>query len=119
MCNEITRTMPDTFHCIPDCHKTQEMCIKYVEIDPSFLVLVPDNFKTQEMCDKAVRKSPSSLLFVPDWFVTQRQVKLWNDNNEYHDDDKLIKWYDGYKKRKTQKAKIEEELMPISWHPSR
>ena len=31
----------------------------------------------------------------------------------------FFKWYDGYKKRKAQKASIKEELMPITWHPSR
>ena len=55
MCNEIMRTMPDAFHCIPDRFKTQEMCIKAVEVDPSFLKFVPDHFKTKEMCDKAMR----------------------------------------------------------------
>ena len=38
-----------------------------------------------------------------------------NDDNE----DKFFEWYDGYKKRKAQKTKIKEELMPIVWHPSR
>ena len=50
-------------------------------------------------------------------FVTQKQVDLW-------DDDKFFKrykaeWYEGYKKRKAQKAQIKKELMPIAWHPSR
>ena len=36
-----------------------------------------------------------------------------------HDDGVIIKWYNGYQKRKTQKAKRKEELMPIAWHPSR
>ena len=31
----------------------------------------------------------------------------------------MINWYDGYKRRKVQKAKIKEELIPIAWHPSR
>ena len=51
--------------------------------------------------------------------MTQQQLKLlqydWYNND-------LIKWYDGYKKRKAQKAQkasIKEELMPITWHPSR
>ena len=26
---------------------------------------------------------------------------------------------DGYQKRKAQKAKTKEELLPITWHPSR
>ena len=30
----------------------------------------------------------------------------------------FIKRYDGYKKRKAQKAQIKEKLMPIAWHPS-
>ena len=39
----------------------------------------------------------------------------WDDNDE----DKLSDWYDGYKKRKAQKAKIKKQLMPNTWHPSR
>ena len=36
----------------------------------------------------------------------------------YNDDD-LIKWYEGCKKWKAQKASIKEELIPIVWHPSK
>ena len=46
--------------------------------------------------------------------MRQHQVKLWHDDNDYCDNGRLVKWYDGYKKRKAQKAKIEEELMPIA-----
>ena len=94
------------------------MCIKGVEVDPWQLYYVPDPFRTQEIYDDAMWGDPFSLQFVPDWFVTKEQVKLWHDFDDYYYDDKLIKWYDGYKKRKTHKAKI-EELMPIAWHPSR
>ena len=52
----------------------------------------------------------------PDWFVMQSQTQLWHDDGEYCDDDKLVEWYDGYKKRKAQKASI-KELLPIAWHP--
>ena len=50
-----------------------------------------------------------SLEYVSDWFVTQQQVKIWHDDDEYHDDkdddgDRLIKWYDGHQKRKAQKT---------------
>ena len=79
------RTMPNAFHCIPDCFKTQEMCIKAVEVDPSFLRLVPDHFKTQKMCDDAVWGNSFSLQFVPDWFVTREGVDMWYD--DYCDDD--------------------------------
>ena len=72
------------------------------------------------MCDKEVKKHPWLLIYIPDWFVTQGQIDLWHDdNNSVYNDDKLIYWHDGYKKRKARKAKIKEELMPIAWHPSR
>ena len=38
-----------------------------------------------------------------------------DDDNE----DKFFERYDGYQKRKAQKAKIKEELLPITWHPLR
>ena len=56
---------------------------------------------------------------VPDWFVTHQQIKIWQDNNDYCNDDELIEWYEDYQKRAVQKASIKEELMPIVWHPSR
>ena len=93
------------------------MCITAVEIDPSFLQLVPDHFKAKEMCDKSVRDDSSSLQFVPDRFVTQQDMDLWHDY--VYSDEGLIKWYDGYQKRKAQKAQIKKELMTIAWHPSR
>ena len=31
----------------------------------------------------------------------------------------VIEWYDGYKKRKAQKAQIKKDLIPIASHPSR
>ena len=71
------------------------------------------------MCDKAVKDDPSSLQFVPDWFVTQEQIDIWYDDDYWYHDDELMEWYEGYKERKTQKAKIKEELIPIAWHPSR
>ena len=56
-----------------------------------------------------------------------RRYILGYDDGEYSDDDddddddedNFFKWYDGYKKRKAQKASIREGLMPIVWHPSR
>ena len=59
------------------------------------------------------------LKYVLDWFVTQQQVKLWDDDNDYCNDDGYIKSHNGYQKRKDQKAKIEEELICIAWHPLR
>ena len=53
--------------------------------------------------------------FVPDWFVTRGCLDMWY----YDDEDSFLKWYDGYKKRKVQKASIKEELLPTAWHPSK
>ena len=72
---------------------------------------VPDQFKTQEMCNRAVQSKPQVLEYVPDWFVTPQEMEEF--------DDELITWRDAYMKRKTQKAQIKEELMPVAWHPDR
>ena len=81
----------------------------------------------QVICDKAVRDGPSSLQYVPDWFVMREGVDMWHhgyyDDDDNHwdadNEDKFFEWYDGYKKRKAQKASIKKELIPIAWHPSR
>ena len=100
---------------IPDHLKAQEMWNKEVDIKPNFSVLVPDRLRAEEMCNKAVYKYPWLLKYLPDWFVTQQQLKLWHDDDYYCNDDEIIKWYDGDKKRKAQKVKLKEVLMPISW----
>ena len=76
MCNGIMRINLAAFFLISDCFKTQEMCIKEVEVDPWQLVGVLDCFKSQNMCDVAVRDDSFSLVCVPDSFVTQEQVKI-------------------------------------------
>ena len=48
-----------------------------------------------------------------------QQIKTWHDDDNYCNDDEIIEWYEGYKKRKAQKAKIKEVLLPLAWHPSR
>ena len=105
---------PAVFFLIPDRFKTEEMCKKAVEVDPWQLKDAPDHFKTQKMCDKAARDYPFSLQHVPDWFVTQGQIDLWYDDKNVYDDNMMIEWYKGYKKRKAQKASIKKELMPTA-----
>ena len=95
------------------------MCGKAVEKDPWLLKDVTDHFKTQVMCDDAVRDYLFSLEFVSKWLVTQQQIKIWRHNNHVYNDEMLIEWYEGYQKRKAQKAQIKKELMPIACHPSR
>ena len=128
MCNEVMRTMPHSFHRIHDGSKTQEMCIKAVEVDPSFLELIPNHFKTQEIYDKAGKEDSSYLQYGPDWFVTRKWMCMWYDDyyqddgvhwDDDNDEDKFFELYDGHKKRKAHKTSIKEELFPISWHPDR
>ena len=70
------------------------------------------------MCDKAVEVGPFFFQYVPGWNVTQQQVKLWHDDDDFYDDNELIKWHDGYQESKAQKAKINEGLLSIAWHQS-
>ena len=71
------------------------------------------------MCDEAVGSEPYSLQFLSDWFVTQEQIKIWDNDDDYYDDDELTEWSDDYHKRKVQKSKITEELLTIAFHPDR
>ena len=42
-------------------------------------------------------------------------VGHWGDDDDDDDDkDKFFEWDDGYEKKKVQKAKIKEELLPIA-----
>ena len=51
--------------------------------------------------------------------MTQELIKIWHDDDDHCGYDVIIKWDNGHQKRKAQKAKIKEELIPIAWHPSR
>ena len=104
---------------VRDNIKTQEMCKRAIKKYPRALKFVPDHLKTQEMCERVVKKYLRAPEFVPDWLVAQEQVKIWHGYDDYHKDNYLIKWYEGYQKRKAQKVQIKKELMPIAWHPSR
>ena len=110
---------------VSDHFKAQEMYIKAVKKEAKALGHVPDHFEMQEMCDKAVKDDSSSLQLVPDWFIIRGWIDMWyddyydgdhwDDDGDYWDDnkDKFFEWYGGYQKRKTQKAQIKKELMPI------
>ena len=119
------RENPAAFFLVPDRFKTQKMCSEAVEVDRWQLYDVTDCLKTPKMCDNVVRRDPYSFQFVPHWFFTQEQLEIWYhleiwyDDNEYCTDDEITGWYKRYKKRKAQKAKIKEELMPIAWHSDR
>ena len=98
------RDRPAALFLITDCLKTQEICIRAFEVDPWQLKDIPDHLKTQEMCDKAVRDFLFSLQFVSDVFVTQQQIDKQYDDDYVKNDNEMIQWFQGYKKRKAQKA---------------
>ena len=77
---------------------------------------VPDHLKAREMCNEAVGWHLCLLEHIADWFVTQEQIKSWYDDDYWHSNAFIIKWYQGYQKQRSQKAKIKEELLPVAWH---
>ena len=48
--------------------------------------------------------------------MTIMMMMVIRNDDDYEDE--FFEWYNGYEKRKAQKAKINDELMPIAWHPS-
>ena len=119
MCKKSVKDDLEALEYVPDHFKAKKMCSSAVRIELCSLAYVPDHFKTQKRCGKAVKDNPSFLQFVSDWFVTQQQLKIWHDDDYYNDGYELIDWYKDCQKRKSQKAQIKKELMPIAWHPSR
>ena len=116
MCKEAVHRDPYILRYVPDHLKTQEMCEEVIHVRPAAFFLIPDHFKTQEMCIRAVKVNPWQLYDVRDWFVILQEMQ-YEDFDD--DDDEIIKWHDGYKKRKVQKAKIKEELLPLVWYHDR
>ena len=90
------------------------MCDDAVHKDAWLLEFVLDHFKAQKMCERAVKEDRDSLIQM--WYIDYSHVTAPEPRGY---DDRAIKWYQGYKKRKAQKANIKDELMSISWHPSR
>ena len=98
MCEKVVEERSYMLEDVPDQYKTQEMCINAVEKVPRVLRHAPDYFKSKRMCERAVEDDLWQLKYVPDCFVTHQQLKIWHDSDDYCCDDKLIEWYDGYKK---------------------
>ena len=42
------------------------------------------------MCDHVVWEDFYSLRFIYDWFITQQKPKIWDNYDDYCNDDKLI-----------------------------
>ena len=90
------------------------MCNATVEVDPCQLYDVPDHLKTQELCIKAIELDPFSSQYVPKWWVSQLHIELWNSDDYYCNDDEVTEWYKGYKKpKKPQQKKNSYPLLGI------
>ena len=82
---------------VPDHFKRKKIHNEVVRNNSHALRHGPEYLKTQEMCDEAVCMDTFSLCFALE------QKYLRDDNDDWHDN-KLIEWYEGYEKRKSQKA---------------
>ena len=67
---------------------------------------VPDEFKSQEMCNDVVFENPTLIKHVMDWFVTAEMLEKCKDEE----------WFEGFRRCKAQKAKIKEDLLPVTWY---
>ena len=143
MCDKVARNRSCMLLFVPDHLWTQEIsvpCQMYFNVSLTTLkhnlnfvlrllrqiLLFYGLFLTTLKHKKCVKEPLKTSLLLCSIFVTQEQIDLWCDDNKYCDDDdddddkdNFFKWYDGYIKRKAQKASIKEELKPIAWHPSR
>ena len=101
MCQRAFEEKPCTLKFVPDHLRTKKMCERDVEEKPCILKFVPDPLKIQKRCDAAVEKDPWLVKYVPDWFITKEHHRVCHGRQERE-------------KRKAQKAKIKEELLPIA-----
>ena len=122
MGKKVVELNPHMLYYIPGHLKTQEIGKKGGQLNPHMMRYIPDHLQTQGMFDAAVSEDSYPLQYVPDWFVTQGKVRKWRDENDYcdndddndnDDDDEIIEWYEGYQKRKAQRAKIKEKFCPL------
>ena len=137
MCERVVEKHPRQLEKVSDTFKTQRIYERAAEDEPCTLE-APGHLNTLEMCEKAFERNPQSLMYipnryktqgmcnevaqVPDWFVLQCHLKSLDKYKGFCINylyDEIIKWQNGYQKRKAQKAKIKEELLPIAWHPLR
>ena len=138
MCNEAVHIEPCSFQFFPDHLKTQKMYNEIMPIDPAAFFVFSTVLKLRRCmkkqlrlphgsftmsfitlrhnkCVTVVKKNPFCWIYIPDWFVKLKEMWYKGSVN----DDELFTWYEGYKKRKAQKAKLKEESIPIAWHPAR
>ena len=118
MCIKAVEVDPSCLQLVPDHFKIKEMCNKAAYDCPWMFGDIPDHLKTREVCNEAVGWHLCLLDHIPDWVMTQQQIEIWHDGDYWHNNAFIITWYHGYQERKSQKAKIKEELLPVAGHPN-
>ena len=141
MCDRVVSEDPFLIVYCPDKYKTQEICDEAVDDYLAALKLIPDWFVTNKMIKElytALYSDENILYFKKDSgnaVFYYNEIGIFNidlnninlDNNFDGDDPdtiiliRLLAWHSHskFEKRKVLKREINEELMPIAWHPKR
>ena len=139
ICDIVISLYPFLIVYCPDKNKTQKMCDEAVDDCLAALKLILDWFFTSKMLenlDNALHANDDILFYNEDFdkvtFIAYQKhilaadldkINLDNNFNEYDPDTiihiRLLAWCSKFKKCKALKKKINEELMPIVWHPKR
>ena len=141
MCDRIISENAFSLRYVPDQHKTQQMCDKAVDNCLAALKFAPDyEFVTSKMIKKRFTDlyvDGNILYFYEDssnvvfhcnemviLIIDLNCINLDDNNFDEVDSDtiihvKLLAWPTKFEKRKALKKELNEELMPVAWHPNR
>ena len=140
MCNSITSDDLFSIKCVPNCYKTQQMWDKAVDDCLAALKFVPDGFVASKMIKilfTSLYADQNILFFNQDSsnvvFIFNEMGVLNIDLNYINIDDavsgeddadtiiliRLLAWHVKFEKGEELKKELNEELMPVAWHPSR
>ena len=140
MCERINSEIPFSLRYVLDQYKTQQMCIKAVDDCLAALKLAPDRFVPRKMIKKLFPVSyvDENILYLNEdssnvefnynetsiCNIDLNCIKL--DDNNFDEDDPdtiihvgLLAGNIKFEKRKAFKKELNEELMPVGWHPER
>ena len=79
-----------------------------MHVKPAAFFLIPNCLKTQEMCIRPVKVDLWQLYDVPDWLMVPQETwyeNLDDDDDDDDNDDEIIKWYSGDKDASPKKHK--------------
>ena len=137
MCDRLVSEYPFLIVYCPDKYKIQGMCDKAVDDSLAALKLIPDWFATSKIFKTlfTVLYADENILYFNgdsgNFLFSCNEVGILsidlnniNLDNNFDEDDpdtiihiRLWTWHIKFEKPKALKRKINEELMPIAWHP--